>query len=154
VIVHWPAGQLNNGSIVRAPFQLTDVLPTILEATQVESLETDSDREVPTCEGSSFLSDLRGSEATEHTLYWEHTGNAAVRRGRWKLVCEYPHPWELYDMETDRAEINNLAARKPEIVRELVAQWQDWANRVGVVPWDKVLAGYRAEGKNESEAAG
>ena len=57
-------------------------------------------------------------------------------------------------METDRAEMNNLAAHKPEIVRELVAQWQDWANRVGVVPWDKVLAGYRAEGKSESEAAG
>lgn len=154
LIVHWPAGQLNNGSIVRAPFQLTDVLPTILEATQVAFLETDSDRNVPKCEGSSFLSDLRGGEATEHTLYWEHTGNAAVRRGRWKLVCEYPHPWELYDMETDRAEMNNLAAREPEIVRELVAQWQDWANRVGVVPWDKVLAGYRAEGKNESEATG
>jgi arylsulfatase len=154
LIVHWPAGQLNNGSIVRAPFQLTDVLPTILEAAQVPFLEIDSNRDIPTCEGASFLSVLRGSEAAEHTLYWEHTGNAAVRRGRWKLVCEYPHPWELYDMETDRAEVNNLATRNPDIVRELVAQWQDWANRVGVVPWDKVLAGYRAEGKNESEAAG
>ncbi len=154
LIVHWPAGTLNNGSIVRAPFQLTDVLPTILEATQVPFPEKDSDRGIPQCEGSSFLSVLRGSKAVEHALFWEHTGNAAIRRGRWKLVREYPSPWELYDMDTDRAEKENLAGANPDIVSELVAQWEAWANRVGVVPWDNVLAGYRAEGKNEAEACG
>jgi arylsulfatase len=87
-------------------------------------------------------------------LFWEHTGNAAVRRGRWKLVREYPKPWELYDMDTDRAEMTNLAAVSPDIVSELVAEWETWARRVGVVPWDDVLAGYRAVGKNETEAAG
>ena len=136
LIVHWPAGELNNGAIVRAPFQLTDVLPTILEATQVPYPENNSDRDISKCEGVSFLSALRGSNATEHTLFWEHTGNAAIRRGRWKLVREY------------------LAEVNPDIVRELVAQWEAWAHRVGVVPWDNVLAGYRAEGKSEAEAAG
>ena len=154
MIVHWPAGELNNGAIVRAPFQLTDVLPTILEATQVPYPENNSDRDISKCEGVSFLSALRGSNATEHTLFWEHTGNAAIRRGRWKLVREYPSPWELYDMDTDRAEKQNLAEVNPDIVRELVAQWEAWAHRVGVVPWDNVLAGYRAEGKSEAEAAG
>jgi arylsulfatase len=57
-------------------------------------------------------------------------------------------------MDTDRAEKENLAGFNPEIVHELEAQWEAWANRVGVVPWDKVLAGYRAEGKNEAEATG
>ena len=131
-----------------------DVLPTILEATQVPFPEKDSDRGIPQCEGSSFLSVLRGSKAVEHALFWEHTGNAAIRRGRWKLVREYPSPWELYDMDTDRAEKENLAGANPDIVSELVAQWEAWANRVGVVPWDNVLAGYRAEGKNEAEACG
>ena len=130
------------------------MLPTLLEAAQISLPKPDAARGAAQCEGSSFLSDLRGNSANEHTLYWEHTGNAAIRRGRWKLVCEYPHPWELYDMNTDRAETNNLAESKPDIVHELLAQWEVWANRVGVVPWDRVLAGYRAEGKHETEAAG
>jgi arylsulfatase len=57
-------------------------------------------------------------------------------------------------MDTDRAEKTNLAQLNPDIVHELVMQWQTWANRVGVVPWENVLAGYRAEGKSETEAAG
>lgn len=154
LIVHWPAGELKNGEIVRAPFQLTDVLPTILEATQVANSVNKGDLDIPNCEGSSFLGVMRGDNPSDHALYWEHTGNAAIRRGRWKLVREYPNPWELYDMDTDRAEKENLAGLNPEIVRALDAQWLAWANRVGVVPWDKVLSGYRAEGKSEAEAAG
>jgi arylsulfatase A-like enzyme len=154
LIVHWPAGGLTNGTIVRAPFQLTDVLPTILEATQVPYPDNNRVRDIPPGEGCSLLSALRGHQPTDHTLYWEHTGNAAIRRGRWKLVREYPNPWELYDMETDRAENTNLTTQQQVIVGELIAQWETWAQRVGVVPWDDVLAGYRADGKDEAEAAG
>ena len=154
LIVHWPAGELNKGAIVRTPSQLTDVLPTILEAAQVLYPENYRNRHIPKSEGHSLLSALRGDKTTEHPLFWEHTGNAAIRQGRWKLVCEYPKLWELYDMDNDRAEKINLAGSYPDIVRGLVAQWEAWANRVGVVPWDTVLAGYRTEGKNETEAAG
>ena len=154
LIVHWPAGELNNGAIVRTPFQLTDVLPTILEATQVSLPVSSSDKGIAQCEGLSFLPVLRGDKPPDHALFWEHTGNAAIRRGRWKLVREYPSPWELYDMDIDRAEKTNLAAFNPDLVVDLVSQWEAWADRVGVVPWDNVLAGYRADGKNEAEAAG
>lgn len=154
LIVHWPAGGIADGGIVRAPFQLTDVLPTILEATGVAYPTEVSSRGVPPCEGLSILPVMRGGLPPDHTLYWEHTGNAAVRRGRWKLVREYPKTWELYDMDTDRAEKTDLAAQHPDVVRELLAQWEAWTHRVGVVPWDDVLAGYRAKGKDEAEAAG
>jgi arylsulfatase len=153
LIAHWPAGGLDNGAIVRAPFQLTDMLPTILEATQVQ-WPTPSQQDIPPCEGSSLLAALRGGPATEHTLFWEHTGNAAVRRGRWKLVREYPSPWELFDMDTDRSEKNDQSSSQPGIVRELSALWDAWADRVGVVPWENVLSSYRAAGKSEEEAAG
>ena len=154
LIAHWPAGGLAKGDIVRAPFQLTDVLPTILAVTQTEYPGTSKGRDIAPCEGCSLLPVMRGAQAPDHTLYWEHTGNAAVRRGRWKLVREYPGPWELYDMDTDRAEKTDLAAGRPEVVTELSAQWAAWSERVGVVPWDEVLAGYRAQGKDEAEAAG
>lgn len=154
LIVHWPAGGLVNGEIIRAPSQLTDVLPTILEATQVTYPKNFQGREIPTCEGHSLLSVLRGKKHTDHHLYWEHTGNAAIRYGRWKLVREYPRSWELYDMDTDRAETANLATQNPDIVADLAMHWQKWAKHVGVIPWEDVLTGYRSDGKNESEAAG
>ena len=51
-------------------------------------------------------------------LFWEHEGNRAVRSGNWKLVSTYPDDWELYDLAADRVERNNLAARRPDIVRK------------------------------------
>ena len=96
--------------MVRRPFQLTDVLPTILEATGVPYPARYQGREIQPCEGRSFLPALQGKASPDGTLYWEHTGNAAIRRGRWKLVREHPKPWELYDMASDRCELHDLAA--------------------------------------------
>lgn len=154
LIVRWPAGGLHDAGIVRQPFQLTDILPTILDAVRVPYPMQHKGKDMPACDGVSLLPVLRGGQSAEHTLFWEHTGNAALRRGRWKLVREYPGAWELYDMGTDRAEKYDLAAQQPALVNELVQAWDAWAKRVGVVPWEGVLEGYRAAGKNEAEAAG
>jgi arylsulfatase len=103
-------------------------------------------------EGRSLLSALRGGEGPERTLYWEHVGNAAIRRGRWKLVREYPTGWELYDMSVDRTELTDLADRQPQVVAELSSAWEDWADRVGVIPWDRMLENYLAMGKTAGDA--
>jgi arylsulfatase len=84
---------------------------------------------IPTCAGTSIVPLLQGSRLPVHVdpIYWEHEGNAAVRWGRWKLVREYEKPWELYDIEADRTELNDLskthAAKKDEIVK----LWETWA---------------------------
>jgi arylsulfatase len=83
------------------------------------------------------------------TLYWEHLGNAAIRRGRWKLVREHPLPWELYDIDIDRAELTDQAASQPDVVAELSTEWTAWANRVGVIPWERIVELYRREGKGD-----
>jgi arylsulfatase len=87
-------------------------------------------------------------------LFWEHTGNAALRQGRWKIVRQYDQPWELYDLDADRSELVDLAARQPALVRDLAGEWQRWADRVGVIPWQVTLDLYRQRGLTDEEAAG
>ena len=101
-IVHWPTGGLSSGSVVRAPFQLTDVMPTVLEATGAAYPARHNGRDIIPFEGRSLLPALRGKSSPDGTLYWEHTGNAAIRRGRWKLVRDYPGPLGAYDLSRDR----------------------------------------------------
>jgi arylsulfatase len=68
-------------------------------------------------------------------LFWEHEGNRALRQGRWKIVAKHNRPWELYDIESDRSELKDLAAGQPDRVKEMVALWDTWAARCGVRPW-------------------
>ena len=88
-------------------------------------------------EGESLLPIFLGRAVQrKKPLFWEHEGNWAVRDGKWKLVCDCPEgPWELYDLERDRTELDNLAQKHPDKVMELAAQWHTWAQRVGVLPW-------------------
>jgi arylsulfatase len=99
-----------------------------------------------------MLPALRGGEATSAPLYWEHIGNAAIRNGRWKLVRDYPDAWELYDIESDRTEQHDLAPENPELVRELAEDWQRWADRVGVIPWERMLEVYGRRGLSPEDA--
>jgi arylsulfatase A-like enzyme len=144
-IAHWPNGQLLDSLVLHTPFQLTDVLPTVLEA---------SGEAVPGCEGRSMLPAWRGRSVSDATLYWEHTGNAALRRGPWKLVRQFPNAWELYEMSTDRSEITDVADAHPDVVQELADEWQRWAERVGVIPFEVTLNLYRERGLTDEEAAG
>jgi arylsulfatase A-like enzyme len=176
-IVHWPQGSLRNGTVVRAPFQLVDVLPTVLEATGAAYPSHYNGRHVFHYEGRSLLPALRGEPVPEATLYWEHTGNAAVRRGRWKLVRSHPEVkrywldtgdpskrphvaegtsdrWALYDLASDRSEVDDVAAQHPDVVAELSRAWQAWADRVGVVPFDTILSIYAERGRPYKDAIG
>ncbi len=121
------------------PFQLVDVLPTLLEATGSTFPEAD----VPPLEGRSMLPAWRGGTVADADLYWEHCGNAAVRRGHWKLVRAYPDPWELYDLENDRTELHDVAAEHPSIVDDLSAAWDEWASHVGLIPFETTVGIYR-----------
>jgi len=149
-IAHWPAGLPTNGSLCTMPSQLVDVLPTVVEAARAAYPEHRNGQPVPRMEGVSLLPALRGEERQEginaRDLFWEHEGNCAVRRGPWKLVKKYRGEWELYDIDADRTELNDLAAVHPHLVAELSESWQAWADRCGVIPRDKVLEIYAARG--------
>jgi arylsulfatase len=138
-IVHWPAGMSKRRGIVVRPQHLIDLMPTFVDVAGTEYLKQLSGREIQPTEGQSLVPILRdesgGSAAGNRTLYWEHEGNRAVREGNWKLVGLHGKPWELYDMHADRSELNDLAAKEPERVKEMATKYDAWAKRCNVLPW-------------------
>lgn len=99
-----------------------DFLPTVCDIAQIEK-----PKEI---DGISFLPELLGEEQKEHEfLYWEFTaqgGKQAVRMDNWKgvrinMTNDANAPIELYDLTTDLAEKNNIAAEHPEIVEKIAA---------------------------------
>ena len=80
----------------------------------------------PPMEGRSLVPALTkdGSVARDY-LFFHHSGNRGLRVGDWKLVAAGRNgPWELYDLSKDRCECNNLAAQRPEKLRELTDKWE------------------------------
>jgi len=141
-IVHWPAGGLEPGKVRHDPHQLPDVMATVLELTGADYPSDFAGREVLPPEGVSMLGtwlDRDRPAGSEHTLYWEHEGNAAVRQGSWKLVQKFGQDWELYDMTADRTELRDVATMHPDVVSRLGMAYQAWADRCGVVPRERIL---------------
>ncbi len=140
LVVRWPAKVPTNrgGKLVREPAHVVDLLPTFLELAGTK-YPTNG---VVKPEGKSILAMLEGGRGDgNRLLFWEHEGNRAVRKGKWKLVALGPgEAWELYDIETDRIESKNLAADKPGIVKDLAAEYDQWAARCGVIAYPQLVA--------------
>jgi len=130
LIAHWPAGDLAAGSIAQTPGHLIDIAATCCELAGA-SIPDDN----PPLAGISLLPALRGQRQQRDALFWEHEGNRAVRLGEWKLVAKHRGPWELYQIESDRVESNNLARQHPEVVQQLADMYEQWAKRSQVEPW-------------------
>lgn len=141
LIVSWPAGIPNKGKFTPQVGHVIDLMPTCLELSGASYPKKFQDRELIPLPGRSLVSALKGKEAVNRTLAWEHEGNRALRDSDWKLVASFQGEWELYDLGKNRSELNNLAAKQPERVKELAAQWQAWADKVGVVPYEKLPGG-------------
>jgi arylsulfatase len=78
---------------------------------------------------------FEGVERGGHdAIYFEHFGARGLRKGDWKLVALQDHGWELYNLGEDRTETRDLAKQRPELVKELAALWERWAERAQVYP--------------------
>jgi arylsulfatase len=154
LIAHWPAGiakegpafrGTNEGALHDAPSHLIDVLATAIDLAGADYPAKVGEHSIKPLEGVSLRSALQGKDIKRgNPIFFEHEGNRAVRDGEWKLVSKGVNsPWELYDMEEDRTEMNNLISEQPDIATRMIAQYDDWAQRAGVVPfgsWKKEKA--------------
>jgi len=139
LICHWPDGISEKGGIRHSAGQLPDIMATLVELSGATYPTQFDGNEILPMEGQSLTRVFAQDSAAERPLYWEHEGNAAIRVGKWKLVKQYPNDWELYDMQLDRTELNDLAPSEPEKVRQYVDGYEKWAKRCGVLPREKVL---------------
>lgn len=154
-IVRWPrrAGEPAQvrGGLCHEPAHLIDLLPTLMEATGARPVPTPSGRPMQSLEGASLMGLFHepGRPLGERPrfLFWEHESNRAVRAGRWKLVAMENGPWELYDLDADRAESRNLAVDQPALVDELGSRWEAWAERSHVLPLGAWKPAFRTPGK-------
>jgi arylsulfatase len=127
LIVHWPAGIKARGELRRNPGHLIDLMPTILElAGASRPFSTSSGGYIPPLPGRSLVPTFaKDNTVSREYLWWYHMGNRALRVGDFKIVAEGPStPWELYNMQTDRSEMHDLAAKYPARVKELARIWQ------------------------------
>lgn len=146
LIFHWPAGIAQRGEVRHTPGYLPDVMATLVDITGVPYPTQYAGRDVLPLEGHSLLGAFGADRMPRPPMFWEHEGNSAVRIGPWKLVRRHPRDWELYDMDADRTELNDLASVHPERVRDMAAQYEAWARRCGVLDREKVVALMRSQG--------
>lgn len=136
LVVHWPKGIQARGEWKQDPGHLIDIMATCVDVGKAKYPQKYKGVSIQPMEGKSLLPVFDGENLRREALYFEHEGNRAVRRGQWKLVAKGRNgEWELYNMENDRTETNNLADQYPEQVEKLSAMWYRWAERAKVIPW-------------------
>ncbi|MBL61921.1 MAG: arylsulfatase [Opitutae bacterium] len=145
LIAFWPKGidASRNGKLDHQPGHLIDLMATCLDVAGVEHPKEFGGHKIQPLEGVSLRPAFHGKKlGRKDALYFDHHLNGAVRDGKWKLVRYGDsgrnaklHPWQLYDMEIDRSEQNDLAKKYPDKVKALAEKWEKWAVRARVKPW-------------------
>jgi arylsulfatase len=137
LIAHWPAGiaRARHGEFERQPGHLIDLMPTCVEIAGASYPKEVEGRAVTPMQGVSLTPAFRAqSLARQQPIFFEHEGNRAIRDGKWKLVAKHHSPWELYDLESDRTEMHDLAAADPDRAKQMAEAWQKWAEASQVLP--------------------
>ena len=123
MIAHWPNGIKAPGELTGYTAHLVDLMPTVMDLSGAKYPVEYNGKKILPMEGVSLVSAFNGAKTrdADKPIFWEYSGNHAVRDGKWKLVAERSKRWELYDLSKDRSETNDLAAKQPKRVQQLAA---------------------------------
>lgn len=129
----WP-GMTEPGSVRSSPATTMDIFPTLVELAGL------SPREQNAVDGESLIAIAENdANNVKRSLFWHFphyhgSGNrpsGAVRDGRYKLIEWFEDgSLELYDLESDPTESNNIASIEPSTTARLRQLLYDWRERV------------------------
>jgi arylsulfatase A-like enzyme len=158
--ISWPKVITDKGGLRHQFHHMIDIVPTILEATQVQEPKiVDGVKQSP-IEGVSMMYTFDAKSAAapsrHKTQYFEMMGDHAlyhegwiastkVMRPPWDVMGKVSQdpagfPWELYDLKNDWTQAENVAAKHPEKLKELEKIFWEEAKKFQVLPLDATVA--------------
>ena len=159
--ISWPGHITDVGGIRNQFSHVIDIVPTILDATQIKAPEeVDGIKQAP-IEGTSlaYTFDKKNANApTHHTVqYFEMMGDHSIYKDGWMLSTKVirapwdafgpanPDPlnnvtWELYNLDQDYSQVTDLASKYPKKVEELKKVFLEQAEKYHVLPLDASVA--------------
>lgn len=138
LVAHWPKGidAAQYGKLNHSPAHLVDIMATCIDLAKASYPDERNGLAMPPAQGVSLRPAFKGGQLQRsQPLFFEHEGNRALRDGPWKIVAKGARgAWELYNLDTDRTELNNLAAKQPERLQQMVARWDKKAESTHAKP--------------------
>ncbi|HLN31186.1 MAG TPA: arylsulfatase [Gemmataceae bacterium] len=153
--ISWPARIKDTGGIRHQFHHFIDIVPTILEATGITAPEWVNGIKQKPIEGVSmaYTFDKANADApsTRKTQYFEMISNRGIYNDGWYACTTPPVPpwvlnakmphvneykWELYNLNEDYSQANDLAAKMPEKLKEMQALFMQQAAKYQVLPLD------------------
>jgi arylsulfatase A-like enzyme len=151
MVMHWPKGITSKGEIRSQFHHVVDVAPTVLEAAKIPAPRTVNGVAQRPMDGVSMLYTTGDAKAADRrkTQYFEMFGNRAIYHEGWVAATRHSIPWllaetpplasdvwELYKVDEDFSQANNLAAQNPTKLKELQDLFLKEAERNFVLPID------------------
>jgi arylsulfatase len=145
LVMSWPKGLAARGELRHQFCHACDLVPTLLDIVGVTAPETINGVKQMPLEGTSFAASLSdaGAPSKFAPQYFEMFGHRGLVQGGWKAVAFHPlgadfehDRWELFHLERDFSETDDLAAKEPERLEAMIAQWWKEAEAHQVLPLD------------------
>ncbi|RAK60834.1 arylsulfatase [Phenylobacterium hankyongense] len=145
LVVRWPNGIAARGEIRPQFAHASDLVPTLLELLGISPPETIAGVAQMPLEGESFAASLSDPAAPprRRAQYFEMFGHRGLWRDGWKAVAYHPpgtpfeaDRWELFHLDADFSETEDLAQAEPERLKALVEAWWAQAEACKVLPLD------------------
>jgi arylsulfatase len=151
MVVHWPIGIKSKGEVRSQFTHVTDIAPTVLEAAGLPFPVSVNGTVQTPFSGTSFVFSFDNAKApdTHTTQYFEMFGNRGVYDNGWVACTRHSIPWlmaelppldqdvwELYNVDEDFSEANNLAESNPEKLKQLQEVFNQEAIKNHVFPID------------------